>query len=207
MRKSSTTKSTSTIETLTAEIEALRLENDALKRRVEKLNKLFFGPSSEKRPAPDAPSGNAAQGHLFLVERMAEAQSTADRKGVCGSISAAPAKSRPPTLSEYRIDLREHERRLDQAQDGRRVVPVTPSDISQVKGPPPKNPGPPPPPTDPPSARHYATYTVDPMATYEANEQTARYPGEKPTPSSSPCHPSGVQPLGRREPVVDTRLR
>jgi transposase len=78
---------------LTAEIEALRLENDALKRRVEKLNKLFFGPSSEKRPAPDAPSGNAAQGHLFLVELMAEAQSTADRKGVCGSISAAPAKT------------------------------------------------------------------------------------------------------------------
>ena len=92
MRKSSTTKDTSTVEALTAEIEALRLENDALKRRVEKLNKLFFGPSSEKRPAPGARSGDAAQGHLFLAELMAEAQSTADRKGVCGSISATLPK-------------------------------------------------------------------------------------------------------------------
>jgi hypothetical protein len=85
--------------------------------------------------------------------------------------------------------LKERERRLDQAQDGRRVVPVTPSDISQMKGPPPKNPGPPPPPLHPPSARHYITYTEDPQATYEANEQTARYPGEKPTQNGSPATP------------------
>ena len=78
---------------MTAENEALRLENDALKRRVEKLNKLFFGPSSEKRPAPSAPTGSPAQGHLFLAELVAEAQSTADRKSVEGSVGMTPAKA------------------------------------------------------------------------------------------------------------------
>lgn len=71
-------------------IAALLERTAALEHNVEVLRRMAFGPSSEKRK-PKAPiDSNAAQGHLFLVELLEEAERLADRTCASGAVELAP---------------------------------------------------------------------------------------------------------------------
>jgi transposase len=67
-----------------------------LEHSVEVLRRTAFAPSSEKR-RPKAPiDSNAAQGHLFLIELLEEAERLADEAGANGAVEMEPARQAAP---------------------------------------------------------------------------------------------------------------
>ena len=77
-----------------ATIAGLLEKNAALEHNVEVFRRMLFAPSSEKRTPTGKVDSSSAQGHLFLVELIEEAERLADETGVSGQVELEPATSR-----------------------------------------------------------------------------------------------------------------
>jgi len=67
-----------------------------LEHNVEVFRRMLFAPSSEKRRPKGPVDSSSAQGHLFLVELLEEAERLADETGASGAVELTPA-SQPAT--------------------------------------------------------------------------------------------------------------
>lgn len=87
-----------------ATIERLMEKVRELEHNVEVLRKIAFGPSTERRRP--TPADHPQQQFLFASELLLEAEETAQRKGVEGSLAITPPKPRKP--SKRRSEFPDH---------------------------------------------------------------------------------------------------
>jgi len=82
-------------------IEQLTSRVADLEHNVEVYRRMLFAPSSEKRRPKGPVDSSSAQGHLFLVELLEEAERVADETGASGAVELTPA-SQPATQPSKR---------------------------------------------------------------------------------------------------------
>ena len=75
---------------------------------IEKLQRIAFGPSSEKRPGPPPKDAHPNQGHLFLAALVADAEEVAERTRGEGSVAPSDSKPKPRKKGGRRKKFPEH---------------------------------------------------------------------------------------------------
>lgn len=97
-------------------IERLRGLVADLEHNVEVFRRMLFAPSSERRRPKGPVDSSSAQGHLFLIELLEEAERLADETGVSGAVeltaASAPATKRIPRKRGQRSPFPEHLHRV-----------------------------------------------------------------------------------------------
>ena len=96
------------VEQLKALVIAQHAKLASQQHRIEQLERIAFGRSSEKRPLPPAKGIHPNQGHLFLAELVADAEEVAARTGGEGSIAPSGPEPKPRKKGGRRKKFPDH---------------------------------------------------------------------------------------------------